>query len=124
MSNKLKKIFSDEKVSFVGKINFKNKEAYKQFLVALETVQEEGKAVQVKGIDSVKTLVQNGETVYPIVENDNICDFIVAPSTDEVCFEVETDYGEKEFVLKRYQINKGIVLQTDENSIIFLKFFF
>lgn len=124
MGNKLKNIFSDEEISFGGSINFKDEESYKQFLVALETVQEEGKAVQVKGIDSVETLVRNGETEYPIEENDNICDFIVAPSTDEVSFELETDYGEKELVLKRYRINKGIVLQTSENSIVFLKIFF
>lgn len=124
MGNRLKSVFSDEEISFGGKINFKDKESYKQFLAALETVQEEGKAVQVKGINSVETMVRNGETEYSIEENDKICDFIVAPSTDEISIELETDDGEKEFVLKRYRINKGIVLQTSENAIVFLKIFF
>lgn len=124
MGNKLKSIFSNEEISFGGKINFKDQESYEQFLVALKTVQEEGKAVQVKGINSVETLIRNGKSEYPIEENDNICDFVVTPSTDEVSFELDTDYGEKKFVLKRYQINKGIVLETSENAIVFLKLFF
>lgn len=86
-------------------------------------MQEEGKAVRVKGIDSVETSIRNREMEYPIDENDNIYDFIVLPSTDEVSFELDTDYGEGKFVLKRYRINKGIVLQTSENAIVFLKVF-
>lgn len=124
MGNKLKSIFSNKEISFSGKINFKDQESYEQFLVALETVQEEGKAVRVRGVDSVKTLIQNGKSEYPIEESDNICDFVVTPSTEEVSFELDTEYGEKKFVLKRYRINKGIVLETPENAIVFLKIFF
>lgn len=87
-------------------------------------MQEEGKAVRVKGINSVETLVRNREMEYPIDGNNNICDFIVLPSTEEVFFELDTDYGERKFVLKRYRINKGIVLQTYENAIVCLKIFF
>lgn len=124
MGNKLKNVFSDKEISFGGKINFKDQESYEQFLTALKTVQEEGKAVRVKGIDSVETSIRNREMEYPIDENNNIYDFIVLPSTDEVSFELDTDYGEGKFVLKRYRINKGIILQTSENAIVFLKIFF
>lgn len=124
MGNKLKNIFSDEEISFNGKINFRDQKSYEQFIMALETVQEEGKLVQVKGIDSVETLIRNGKSVYPIEEHDNICEFVVAPSTDEVSFELDTDYGKKLLVLKRYRIKKGIVLQTSENAIVYLKILF
>lgn len=123
MGNKLKSVFSDQEISFGGKINFKDQESYRQFLVALETVQEEGRAVQVGGINSVETLVRNGEMEYPIEGKNNICDFIMAPSTDEVSFKLKTDYGEREFVLRRYRVNKGVFLQTSEDAIVFLKIF-
>lgn len=124
MGNKLKNIFSDEEIALNGKINFKNHDAYKRFIEALETVQEEGKLVQVSGIDSVETSIRNGESLYPLDEHENIIEFFVAPSIEEVSFELETDYGKKLLVLKRYRINKGVVLQTADDAIVFLKLLF
>lgn len=123
MGNKLKRVFSNEEISFGGKINFKNEESYNFFLKALETVQEEGRTVRVKGVDSVETLIRKGKSEYPINENYKICDFIVAPSTDEVSFELDTDCGKRMLIFERYWINKGVVLQTQQNAIIYLKIF-
>lgn len=124
MGNKLKNVFSSEEISFNEKLNFRDQESYEQFIMALETVQEEGKPVQVKGIDSVEMLIRSGKSVYPIAEHNNICDFVVEPQTEKVSLELDTDYGKKRIDLKRYQINKGIVLQTSEKAIVFLKIFF
>lgn len=124
MGNKLRNIFSDEEITINGKINFKDPKAYTRFIEALEKVQEEGKLVKVEGIDSVETLVQTGKSIYPVASHENICEFVVAPSTEEVRFELETEYGKKELILKRYCINKGIILQTSEDAIVFLKLFF
>lgn len=124
MGNKLKNIFSDEEITFNGKINFKNHDAYRCFMDALETVQEEGKLVQVSGIESVETSIRNGESLYPIDEHEDIIEFFVAPSMEKVSFELETDYGKKILVLKRYRINKGVVLQTGDDAIVFLKLLF
>ena len=60
MGNKLKNVFSKEEISFEGKINFSNQESYENFMMALETVQEEGRSVCVKGVDSVETLIRKG----------------------------------------------------------------
>lgn len=123
MGNKLKSVFSKEEISFGEKINFKNQESYENFLMALETVQEEGRTVRVKGVDSVETLIRKGKSEYPINENYKIYDFIVVPSTDEVSFELDTDCGKKMLIFERYRINKGVVLQTPQNAIIYLKVF-
>ena len=124
MSNKLKRIFSDGEIVFNGKINFTDHEGYKKFLEALESVQEDGKFVKVNGVDSIKVMVRNGEALYPIDEHDNISEIYVTPSIEDVSFELETKYGKKVLVLKRFRINKGIVLQTQDDAIVFFKLIF
>ena len=102
MGNKLKDVFSDKEISIGAKINFKDHEAYTKFAEALEKVQEDGELVWVKGIESVETSVKNGDSVYPISEEERIIDFAVGPSYEEVSFAVDTEYGKKVFVLNRY----------------------
>lgn len=123
MGNKLKNVFSKEEISLEGKINFSNQESYENFIMALETVQEEGRSVCVKGVDSVETLIRKGKSEYLINENNKIYDFVVAPSTDEVSFELDTACGKKMIIFNRYRINKGVILQTPQNAIIHLKIF-
>ena len=43
----------------------------------------------------IETLIRNGESRYDINENNKIYDFVVAPSTDEVSFELDTACGKK-----------------------------
>lgn len=124
MANKLKNIFSNEEIILNETIRFKNQESYDEFMAALETVQEEGKHVKVKGIDSLKTFVRTGNGVYPVAEHDRICDFVVAPSVEPVTFEVDTEYGKKEITLRRYCINRGIVLETSADAVVYLKMIF
>ena len=123
MGNKLKNVFSKEEISFGGKINFSNQESYENFMMALETVQEEGRSVCVKGVDSFETLIRKGKSEYIINENNKIYDFVVEPSTDEVSFELDTACGKKMIIFNRYWINKGVILQTPQNAIIYLKIF-
>lgn len=122
MGNKLKGIFSDKEISLGGKISFKDKEAYNQFMIALEKVQEDGELVQVDGIASIETLVKNGESVYSVAEYDKVSEFTVAPTIQEVPFELDTELGKKVLALNMLHTNKEIILQTSENAIIFLKF--
>lgn len=124
MSNKLKKIFSDEEISFGGKINFKDHEAYSEFIRALDTVYEEGRAVRVNGVVSIETLLHNGDSEYPFEEHGKIEEFIVAPSVERVPFRLNTEFGEKVIDFNRYYTNQGAVLQTSEQAIIYLKLFF
>lgn len=107
MSNKLKKIFSDEEISFGGKINFKDHEAYSEFIRALDTVYEEGRAVRVNGVVSIETLLHNGDSEYPFEEHGKIEEFIVAPSVERVPFRLNTEFGEKVIDFNRYYTNCG-----------------
>ena len=43
MGNRLKKIFSNQEILYKGKISFKNKDSYDEFIEALNSVQKEGK---------------------------------------------------------------------------------
>lgn len=124
MSNKLKSIFSDEKIVFNGEITFKNKDAHDCFLNALERVYEEGKTVNVEGIESIKTEIRTGDKSYsPEVHNMLDC-VIVAPSKEVVPLEIETEFGKKEMHFQRYVINKGGVLETDKKTVVYLKMLF
>lgn len=53
MGNKLKEVFSNQEISYKGKISFKNKEAYEDFIEALNSVQEEGRTIRVNGVRGI-----------------------------------------------------------------------
>lgn len=124
MSNKLKSIFSDEEVIFNGELTFKDKESHDQFMNALERVYEEGKTLSVDGVQAIKTEIRTGGKSYSPEEHKMLDRVVIAPSKEEVPLEVETEFGKKEMHFKRYAINKGVVLETDENAVVYLKMFF
>jgi len=125
MPNKLKDIFSDSMFDLGGRIHFEDKKAHRQFLEALQIVWDEGKAVEVKGVTAVTTEAKDGEMVYPFLEHkDTITNFVVAPSREAVPFELNTKYGEKIVLFKRYYTTNATILETDENEIVYLKIVF
>lgn len=124
MSNKLKGIFSNKKVDFGGNIRFKDHEAYENFLKALNIVETEGKAVKVDGITSIQTTVRDGENKYPFLEQEEILDFVVCPSYEEVPFEIDTKNGKQTLLLKRCYTKDSVILETDQDAIVYLKIIF
>jgi len=124
MSNKLKDIFSDKMFDLGGKVHFKDGDAHRKFLEALQIVQDEGRAVEVKGVTSVTTEVKDGEMVYPFLEHNDLSRFIVAPSVEEVPMVLKTKYGEKTILFKRYHTTNEIILKTGENEIVYFKLVF
>ena len=72
MPNKLSEIFSDDMFNINGKMRFKDEEAYKNFLSALEIVQKEGRVVPVEGVTSIVTEIQTQGQKYPLQEHTNI----------------------------------------------------
>lgn len=84
MGNKLKEVFSNQEISYKGKISFKNKEAYEDFIEALNSVQEEGRTIRVNGVTDIETSVQTGNNIYPISEQEEIVDVIIGPSKEKV----------------------------------------
>jgi len=124
MPNKLKEIFSDKMFDLGGKIYFQDNEAHRQFLNALQIVQDEGKPVEVKGITALTTVVRDGEMVYPFLEQKDFSQFIVAPSTEDVPIVVNTKHGEKTVLFKCYHTTNETVLETGENEIVYFKIVF
>lgn len=121
MANKLKKVFSDEKVAISGKIHFQDRESYDKFQEALREVRKEGKKVKLEGITSVETSVKDGDSIYPVREQGDIVDFVVAPSVESVTFDLDTEFGKRELVFQRYYTNRDIILETSEQAVVYLK---
>ena len=124
MPNKLSEIFSDDMFNINGKMRFKDEEAYKNFLSALEVVQKEGRVVPIEGVTSIVTEIQTQGQKYPLQEHTNISELVVGPSVEEVNIDIDVA-GEKKIIqFRRYAIEEGIVLETAEESIIYFKLIF
>lgn len=121
MANKLRKIFSNEMVSLNGKINFKDYESYKGFLGALKTVSNKGKTVNIEGVTSLKTEIQNGTSVYPFMKHENPDMVTIGPSKEKVPFKLNTKFGERMLIFNRHYMDGKVILQTPENGILYLK---
>ena len=121
MANKLKKIFSNEKVTYNTNIKFTSKEAYKNFFKALETVHKEGRGVEIKGIESVETSISNGGSQYPGAKHSNVVDLFVYPSVEEVLIDVETENGKRQLILYKTITSDGMILETKKDAIVYLK---
>ncbi|KUO78068.1 MAG: hypothetical protein APF81_25720 [Desulfosporosinus sp. BRH_c37] len=124
MSNKLKDIFSNKMFDLGGNLHFQDSESYKKFLEALQIVQNEGREVEVKGVSSLTTKVRDGEMEYPFLEQKGLTQLIIAPSTEDVPFVLNTEYGEKTVLFKRYQTTNEIILETDRNEVVYFKIVF
>ena len=122
MSNDLKNVFSDEKLDMGGKLKFKDIESKNKYLKALDSVFEEGKVVEVDGISEISTSMKSGDISYPLSVYTEPGHVIVGPSPEPVTLTVNTEHGKRDLLLKRYCINKGIVLETDDDAIIYMKF--
>lgn len=122
MPNELKNIFSDDRFDMGGKLKFKDIESKNKYLKALESVFEEGKVLEVDGIAEVSTSMKSGDISYPLSVYTEPSHFIVGPSVEPVTLTVNTKLGKRDVLLRRYCINKGIVLETENDAIIYMKF--
>ena len=121
MSNDLKSVFSNEKLDMGGKLKFRDIESKNKYLKALEAVFEEGKVVEVEGISEISTSMKSGDISYPLSVYTEPSHFIVGPSVEPVTLTVNTKQGKRDVLLRRYCINKGIVLETDNDAVIYMK---
>lgn len=124
MANKLKDIFSDDMFNINGKMRFESEEAYRKFLTAMEMVQNEGKVVPIEGVTSIVTEVRDHNGRYPLQESTNISDLIIGPSVEPVDLDVCVDGEAQKIQLKRFQITDAVVLESDQNSVVYFKFTF
>lgn len=58
---------------------------------------------------------------YPFLEQQELTQLIIAPSTEDVPFVLSTEYGEKIVLFKRYQTTNEIILETNGNEVVYFK---
>lgn len=121
MSNRLKDIFTNREISYKGKISFKDKKSYDEFIGALKSVQEEGKTIKVDGITCIEASTQNGNGLYPIFEQRKIADAMISIPKEKVTFHVDTETGIKDINFSRFHTKGSTVLETEQDGIVYLK---
>ena len=118
MPNKLKEIFSDDMFNMSGTLHFRDGEAYKNFLSALEIVYAEGRVVPVEGVTSVSTTVGHLGTKFPLEEQTNITQFLVGPAVEPVPITLDVDGKEKTITLLRSRTKDKVSLRSEPDSIV------
>lgn len=121
MPNKLKDIFSNRMFELGGNIHFKDAESCRKFSEAIDLLYETGIPTEVDGIDSISTYIRDGSSVYPPNTHGSISRVVISPSKEQIPLTIESPFGNKEVFLWRYQTKTNIIVETSEQSIVFLK---
>ena len=107
-----------------GTLRFKDDEAYKNFIAALEIAYAEGRLVPVDGVTSISTEVNHLGTKFPLEKHDNLIDVVVGPSIEPVLIPLIVDGKEINITLFRKDIKDKIILESEPNSVVSFHFIF
>lgn len=124
MPNKIKDIFSDDMYNINGNLRFRDDEAYKNFLAALEIVYAEGRVVPVDGVTSITTEVSHQGAKFPLEEYANISGFVVGPAEQPVPIPLVVGTDEKTITLLRSQTKDKVILRSEPDSVVSFHFTF
>lgn len=124
MPNKIKDVFSDDMFNINGALRFRDEEAYKNYLSALEIAYAEGRVVPVEGVASVTTTVGYLGTEFPLEEYTNITEFFVGPAVEPVPIKLDIGGEEKIITLLRSRTKDKVILRSEPESIISFDFIF
>lgn len=124
MPNKLKDVFSNKMFEMGGNLNFRDKEAYDKFLESLRSVYDEGRTIKVDGVSSISSNVKDGDMIYPLMVESTPALLTIGPSVEPVSITVNTTCGKRTVKFLRYNTRNSIIVQTDDNEIVFFKFAF
>ena len=124
MANRVQDIFSNGMLDIRGQLHFKDKDAYKSFLAALESVEEEGCAVPIDGVIKVSTEIKHHGTSYPMKEHTNISQLIIGPSFEPVTIPLQVGGKEKEIILWYNKAKNKTIIKTDDDAVVFFQFTF
>ena len=124
MANKLKNIFSSDLPEYKSTVKFQSNDAYRNFRAALDAVERDGSVVPVDGIESISMFMEDHGIKIPIKYNDGITKFIVGPTIESVPFDVVWGEHKKTYDFRRYRISEGTVLETEKNTVVYLKLLF
>lgn len=122
MQNKLKDVFSNKKYEFGVRLLFKDPESKEKFIEALQTMEREGRAVNVEGVSKISTNIKDGQLSYPFLVENDISSVTVSPSVKPMPITVDTECGEKVIDMESYPTHNGFVLKTGNEEAVFLKF--
>lgn len=124
MPNKIKDIFSDDMFNINGNLRFRDDEAYKNFLAALEIVHAEGRVVPVDGVTSITTEVSHQGAKFPLEEYANISSVVVGPSVEPIPIPLVVGTDEKTITLLRSQVKDKVFLRSEPDSVVSFHFTF
>lgn len=124
MANKLKNLFSNDPPEYKSTVRFQSNDAYRNFRVAMDTVEREGSVVPVEGIESVSMYMEDHGIKIPINHSDTVSQFMIGPAKEDFTFPVTWGNNEKIYNFKQYRISEGVVLETEKNEIVYLRLLF
>lgn len=116
MSNKLKKIFSNDPPDLSGKIRFETKKDLEKFIEIMQKHPKDGEAVKVEGVKSIKTSY-NG---YPLNDYNEIVEAFVYPS-ENVEYDVNTPKGKQTLSFSRRNEDNKTVLETQKKDVFYIR---
>ena len=124
MANKLRDIFSNNPPEYKSTLRFQDDDSYRSFRAALEAVEKDGNVVPVDGIESISMYLQDHGIRLPLNQSTEVSQFVIGPASESFKYSVTWDGQEKVYNFKRYKISSGIVLETEKNSVVYLKLVF
>ena len=122
VGNKLKNIFSNNPIRIDGQLTFKDGQSYKNFLDALEIVQNQGKVVEVSGVSTIVSKAVQDQFSYPLFEHIDPIHVCVGPSVRMIPIKVYVDNISHTVVFHQYKTKTQVITETDKNSIVYFRF--
>lgn len=124
MPNKIKDIFSDDMIDINGTLSFCNKEAYNNFLSALDSVYTEGQTIPIDGVTSISTSVVCQGAKFPLQEHTSIEKVVIAPTEEPIIITLDVNGKKKELTLLRSLLKDKVIIHSKPDSIVTFNFIF
>ena len=118
MSNRLKKLFSDEDEKYTETLTFDNPDSYKAFAAALEKVQLTGQGQMVEGIKTIRSSLFDGDNKYPISDEHSVERVVVGPYMELIEWPVQIEDRTINIEFYRTILKKNIKLTSVKKEII------
>lgn len=118
MGNKLRELFEDDEQKYVQKLKFKDAESYRKFVESIISLKEDGKSFKAEGIESAKTLIENGNIQYPVANSDNIEGMYFYPGSEEIVVPIDVGESHTEMKFIRTISDNNVILKTKPKAVV------
>lgn len=116
MSNKLKKIFSNDPPDLSGKIRFETKKDLERFIEIMQRPPKDGEPVKVEGVKSLETNY-NG---YPLIDNNESSEVFIS-SSERIKYEINTQKEKRILTFWRHNKDNKTILETPEKDVFYIR---